>query len=126
MSGSSNAAATPLPHPQSLLAQPLFAQLARIGVPNLGEAQAGAAAEAAVAPAPVAAPAEVAAAAPQLNGAQVARPNFPHIQEEPEMRDWLDSFFSFTRLAIFVTVLYFNSSPLRCLLVVLIAGAIYL
>lgn len=42
------------------------------------------------------------------------------------MRDWLDSFFSFTRLAIFVTVLYFNSSPLRCLLVLLIAGAIYL
>ncbi|EDW76148.1 uncharacterized protein Dwil_GK15302 [Drosophila willistoni] len=54
------------------------------------------------------------------------RRNFPNIQEEPEMRDWLDSFFSFTRLAVFFTVLYFNSSPLRCLLVVLIAGVIYL
>jgi len=57
---------------------------------------------------------------------QVDGPNFPNIQEEPEMRDWLDSFFSFTRLAIFVTVLYFNSSPMRCLLVLLIATVIYL
>ncbi|XP_068151216.1 homocysteine-responsive endoplasmic reticulum-resident ubiquitin-like domain member 2 protein [Drosophila tropicalis] len=54
------------------------------------------------------------------------RRNFHNIQEEPEIRDWLDSFFSFTRLAVFFTVLYFNSSPLRCLLVVLIAGVIYL
>jgi len=72
-----------------------------------------------------AAPAAQAQPAPQVNGAPQNR-NFPNIQEEPEMRDWLDSFFSFTRLAIFVTVLYFNSSPLRCLLVLLIAGAIYL
>ncbi|XP_017153761.2 homocysteine-responsive endoplasmic reticulum-resident ubiquitin-like domain member 2 protein [Drosophila miranda] len=70
-------------------------------------------------PAPVAQPAE--AAQPAAN-----RPNFPLIQVEPENRDWLDSFFSFTRLAIFVTVLYFNSSPLRCLLVMFIAGVIYL
>ncbi|XP_017856872.1 PREDICTED: homocysteine-responsive endoplasmic reticulum-resident ubiquitin-like domain member 2 protein [Drosophila arizonae] len=61
-------------------------------------------------------------AAPQ----PVDGPNFPNIQEEPEVRDWLDSFFSFTRLAIFVTVLYFNSSPMRCLMVVLIASVIYL
>ncbi|XP_052854448.1 LOW QUALITY PROTEIN: homocysteine-responsive endoplasmic reticulum-resident ubiquitin-like domain member 2 protein [Drosophila gunungcola] len=74
----------------------------------------------------VAAPPAQAPPAPQINGAPLNRPNFPNIQEEPEMRDWLDSFFSFTRLAIFVTVLYFNSSPMRCLLVVLIAGAIYL
>ncbi|XP_017006292.2 homocysteine-responsive endoplasmic reticulum-resident ubiquitin-like domain member 2 protein [Drosophila takahashii] len=73
----------------------------------------------------VAAPAAAAPPAPQVNGAAQNR-NFPNIQEEPEMRDWLDSFFSFTRLAIFVTVLYFNSSPMRCFLVVLIAGAIYL
>ncbi|SPP79637.1 homocysteine-responsive endoplasmic reticulum-resident ubiquitin-like domain member 2 protein [Drosophila guanche] len=69
---------------------------------------------------PVAQPA--AAAVPPVPN----RPNFPLIQEEPENRDWLDSFFSFTRLALFVTVLYFNSSPLRCLLVMLIAGVIYL
>lgn len=57
---------------------------------------------------------------------QVNGPHFPNIQEEPEMQDWLDNFFSFTRLAIFVTVLYFNSSPLRCLLVMFIASVIYL
>lgn len=57
---------------------------------------------------------------------QVDGPHFPNIQEEPENHDWLDSFFSFTRLAIFITVLYFNSSPLRCLLVMLIASVIYL
>ncbi|EDW63813.1 homocysteine-responsive endoplasmic reticulum-resident ubiquitin-like domain member 2 protein [Drosophila virilis] len=66
------------------------------------------------------------AAAQQPAARQVDGLNFPNIQEEPEMRDWLDSFFSFTRLAIFVTVLYFNSSPMRCLLVVLIASVIYL
>lgn len=101
-----------------------MSQFPMMGTPIFAEAQAaaGAATAAAAAPAPPPeAPVAQAAAAPPAN-----RPNFPNIQEEPEMRDWLDSFFSFTRLAIFVTVLYFNSSPLRCLLVVLIAGAIYL
>lgn len=66
------------------------------------------------------------AAARRAAAQPVDGPNFPNIQEEPEVRDWLDSFFSFTRLAIFVTVLYFNSSPMRCLMVVLIASVIYL
>ncbi|EDW52036.1 homocysteine-responsive endoplasmic reticulum-resident ubiquitin-like domain member 2 protein [Drosophila sechellia] len=97
--------------------QPLLPSVPLIAGRNFGEVQqvAGAAA----------APAAQVPADPQINGAPQNR-NFPNIQEEPEMRDWLDSFFSFTRLAIFVTVLYFNSSALRCLLVVLIAGAIYL
>ncbi|KAH8418805.1 hypothetical protein KR222_007537, partial [Zaprionus bogoriensis] len=71
---------------------------------------------------------DAAAVAQQPAARQVAAggPNFPNIQEEPEMQDWLDSFFSFTRLAIFATVLYFNSSPMRCLLVMLIATVIYL
>ncbi|XP_017060361.2 homocysteine-responsive endoplasmic reticulum-resident ubiquitin-like domain member 2 protein [Drosophila ficusphila] len=101
------------------LSQPLLPQIPLIAARNFPEAQpvVGAAADPA---------AQAQAPAPQINGAPVNRPNFPNIQEEPEMRDWLDSFFSFTRLAIFVTVLYFNSSPMRCLLVVLIAGAIYL
>lgn len=64
---------------------------------------------------------------PQPVQAQVAGPRFPNIQQdEQENRDWLDNFFSITRLAIFLTLLYFNSSPLRCLAVVLIAGGIYL
>lgn len=97
--------------------QPLLPSVPLIAGRNFGEVQqvAGAAA----------APAAQVPADPQINGAPQNR-NFPNIQEEPEMHDWLDSFFSFTRLAIFVTVLYFNSSALRCLLVVLIAGAIYL
>ncbi|KAH8377683.1 hypothetical protein KR093_006626 [Drosophila rubida] len=86
-----------------------------------GAAQVNEAAAAAAGLQPAAAAAAAAAAGRQVDG-----PNFVNIQEEPEMRDWLDSFFSFTRLAIFVTVLYFNSSPLRCLLVVLIASVIYL
>ncbi|XP_036342924.1 homocysteine-responsive endoplasmic reticulum-resident ubiquitin-like domain member 2 protein [Rhagoletis pomonella] len=56
-----------------------------------------------------------------------AAPRFPNIvQDEQENRDWLDNFFSITRLAIFLTILYFNSSPLRCIGVVVIAGVIYL
>ncbi|TMW44469.1 hypothetical protein DOY81_010450 [Sarcophaga bullata] len=58
---------------------------------------------------------------------QVAAPRFPNLpQDEHDNRDWLDNFFSITRLAIFLTLLYFNSSPLRCLVVVIIAGGIYL
>uniref|UniRef100_W8C1E5 Homocysteine-responsive endoplasmic reticulum-resident ubiquitin-like domain member 2 protein n=2 Tax=Ceratitis capitata TaxID=7213 RepID=W8C1E5_CERCA len=63
----------------------------------------------------------------QPEGQQAAAPRFPNIvQDEQDNRDWLDSFFSITRLAIFLTILYFNSSPLRCLAVVIIAGGIYL
>lgn len=59
--------------------------------------------------------------------AQVAAPRFPNLpQDEPDNRDWLDNIFSITRLALFLTILYFNSSPLRCLAVVIIAGGIYL
>lgn len=59
--------------------------------------------------------------------AQIAAGRFPNLQqEEQENRDWLDNFFSITRLALFLTLLYFNSSPLRCLVVVIIAGGIYL
>ncbi|XP_037816173.1 homocysteine-responsive endoplasmic reticulum-resident ubiquitin-like domain member 2 protein [Lucilia sericata] len=59
--------------------------------------------------------------------AQVAAARFPNLpQEEQDNRDWLDNFFSITRLALFLTLLYFNSSPLRCLVVVIIAGGIYL
>ncbi|XP_075154035.1 homocysteine-induced endoplasmic reticulum protein [Haematobia irritans] len=60
--------------------------------------------------------------------AQVApQPRFPNMpQEEADNRDWLDNIFSITRLALFLTILYFNSSPLRCLAVVMIAGGIYL
>lgn len=64
---------------------------------------------------------------PEPAQAQVAAPRFPNMpQEEADNRDWLDNIFSITRLALFLTILYFNSSPLRCLAVVIIAGGIYL
>ncbi|XP_037941910.1 homocysteine-responsive endoplasmic reticulum-resident ubiquitin-like domain member 2 protein [Teleopsis dalmanni] len=59
--------------------------------------------------------------------AVLQRPRFPNIaQEEQENRDWLDRFYSITRLALFLIILFYNSSPLRCLAVVFIAGGIYL
>uniref|UniRef100_A0A1I8PNJ2 Ubiquitin-like domain-containing protein n=1 Tax=Stomoxys calcitrans TaxID=35570 RepID=A0A1I8PNJ2_STOCA len=66
--------------------------------------------------------------AEQQAQAQVApQPRFPNMpQDEADNRDWLDNIFSITRLALFLTILYFNSSPLRCLAVVIIAGGIYL
>uniref|UniRef100_A0A6P4ENX9 LOW QUALITY PROTEIN: homocysteine-responsive endoplasmic reticulum-resident ubiquitin-like domain member 1 protein n=1 Tax=Drosophila rhopaloa TaxID=1041015 RepID=A0A6P4ENX9_DRORH len=74
--GSNESVLPPLP-------QHLMTQVPLIAARNFAEAQpvAGAAA----------APAAQAPPAPQINGAPLNRPNFPNIQEEPEMRDWLDS-----------------------------------
>lgn len=75
---------------------------------------------------PPAATAPVAAPAPAENVDQ-PQPRFPNIvQEEQDNRDWLDSFYSITRLVALLTLVYFYSSPLRCLVVALIAVGIYL
>uniref|UniRef100_A0A034VZY6 Homocysteine-responsive endoplasmic reticulum-resident ubiquitin-like domain member 2 protein n=2 Tax=Bactrocera dorsalis TaxID=27457 RepID=A0A034VZY6_BACDO len=101
----------------SLLSQPGRVQPLAQAVPA---AESNTAAEAAVGEQP-----QQAQAQPERQ--QAVAPRFPNIvQEEQENRDWLDSFFAITRLAIFLTILYFNSSPLRCLAVVIIAGGIYL
>lgn len=105
-----------------------------IQFPNSATPEAAVAATTASAPAPQNAVAEQqagAAAAVGDNQAAVAAqqqlPRFPNIvQDEQDNHDWLDSFFSLTRLAIFLTILFFNTSPLRCLIVVMIAGGIYL
>lgn len=67
-----------------------------------------------------AAAAAAAAAAPQ--------PRFPHIvqEEQPENRDWLDMFYTMSRLMILLVLVYFYSSPLRCLLVLLFGITLYL
>lgn len=52
----------------------------------------------------------------QPNPAQQRFPNI--VQEEVEARDWLDMFYAFSRLMVLVTLIYFYSSPLRCLIVV--------
>jgi len=52
----------------------------------------------------------------QPNPAQQRFPNI--VQEEVENRDWLDMFYAFSRLMVLVTLVYFYSSPLRCLVVI--------
>lgn len=69
-------------------------------------------------------------AVPAGDGQPVQQPapaRFPQIvQEEQEHRDWLDTFYSFSRLAVLLTLVYFYSSPLRCLSVLFIAIGIYM
>lgn len=62
--------------------------------------------------------------APNENRAERRFPNL--INDEQENRDWLDIFYAFTRLCILLTVIYFYSSPIRCLIVICIGIAIYL
>jgi len=58
--------------------------------------------------------------------AQVQR-RFPNIvQDEQENRDWLDILYSMSRLMILLCLVYFYSSPIRCLVVILIGISIYL
>lgn len=73
------------------------------------------------------APAAAAAAVPAEN-AERPQPRFPNIVQEQEQdnRDWLDSFYSVTRLLALLTLVFFYSSPLRCLVVAIIAIGIYL
>lgn len=76
-------------------------------VPNNNNVQAAAAAEAPVAEAP--------------------QRRFPNIiQDEQENRDWLDILYSMSRLMILLCLVYFYSSPVRCLVVILIGISIYL
>lgn len=52
---------------------------------------------------------------------------FPNIvQEEQENRDWLDILYSMSRLIILLCLVYFYSSPVRCIGVILIGVLIYL
>ncbi|XP_055375938.1 homocysteine-responsive endoplasmic reticulum-resident ubiquitin-like domain member 2 protein [Condylostylus longicornis] len=58
---------------------------------------------------------------------QAAAPRFPQIvQEEQENRDWLDTFYSMSRLLVLLILVYFYSSPLRCLAVLFLGVMIYL
>ena len=64
--------------------------------------------------------------APQQPAAEPQR-RFPNIiQDEQENRDWLDIVYSMSRLLILLCLVYFYSSPLRCLIVILIGISIYL
>lgn len=68
---------------------------------------------------------------PQQGGEVVqpqAQPRFPNVNHEEvqENRDWLDMFYAMSRLMILLTLVYFYSSPLRCLFVLVIGVSIYL
>lgn len=66
-------------------------------------------------------------AQPQPAVAEPQQRRFPNIiQDEQENRDWLDILYSMSRLLILLCLVYFYSSPLRCLIVILIGVSIYL
>lgn len=48
------------------------------------------------------------------------------VQEEVENRDWLDLFYATSRLMVLVTLVYFYSSPIRCMIVVFFITLYYL
>lgn len=77
------------------------------------------------APQNIAPPNNEAQAAPPVADAQARR--FPNIiQDEQENRDWLDILYSMSRLMILLCLVYFYSSPIRCLVVILVGISIYL
>jgi hypothetical protein len=73
--------------------------------------------------------AQAQAAPPQVaQPQQPAEPQrrFPNIiQDEQENHDWLDILYSMSRLLILLCLVYFYSSPLRCLIVIIIGVSLY-
>lgn len=63
----------------------------------------------------------------QPDNNQVAAPRFGNIaNEDGERLDWLDLFYVFSRLMVLVTLVYFYSSPFRCLIVIFFMFLYYL
>lgn len=64
----------------------------------------------------------------RTGGTERQVPRFPAniAQNDQESNDWLDILFSIARLGIFLMILIFNASPLRCIYVILIASVLYL
>lgn len=63
------------------------------------------------------------------NGAGVQQPPAQQQQQDPERdqnRDWLDVFYTISRLMIFSSIIYFYSSPLRFIFVLLLCFGLYL
>ncbi|XP_065169186.1 homocysteine-responsive endoplasmic reticulum-resident ubiquitin-like domain member 2 protein isoform X1 [Atheta coriaria] len=69
-------------------------------------------------------PGEAPVAQPQPP-APPAAANLP--RDNPELnRDWLDVFYMLSRTMIFISIVYFYSSPVRCVVVVALAFSLYL
>lgn len=65
--------------------------------------------------------------AQQQPEAEAPQRRFPNIiQDEQENRDWLDILYSMSRLMILLCLVYFYSSPIRCLVVIFLGISIYL
>lgn len=66
--------------------------------------------------------------APQPQNQPPAQPRFPNIviDDNQDNRDWLDRFYTVSRLILFITLIYFYSSPVRCLLVLIVGIGLYL
>ncbi|XP_017776845.1 PREDICTED: homocysteine-responsive endoplasmic reticulum-resident ubiquitin-like domain member 2 protein [Nicrophorus vespilloides] len=74
-------------------------------------------------------PAQPPAYQPQAQQPQI--PNIPeaHIGRDPDRegnRDWLDVFYLLSRMMVFISVVYFYSSPVRFIFVVVLGLALYL
>lgn len=71
-----------------------------------------------------AAAAAAAAAAPQPAPQQFLRPG--NLDDENENRDWLEIFYTFSRLIVLLSLVYFYSSPIRCSIVIFVMILYYL
>lgn len=59
-------------------------------------------------------------------GAQQPPAQQPQDPEREQNRDWLDVFYTISRLMIFSSIIYFYSSPLRFICVLLLCSGLYL
>lgn len=79
----------------------------------------------------------------QLNGGQQPQTQYQNVHEQPQVqqqpqppriqiddenenRDWLEIFYTFSRLVVLLSLVYFYSSPLRCSIVLFVITLYYL
>lgn len=74
------------------------------------------------------APGGVVGAAPPVAAENQPQRRFPNIvvEEAQDNRDWLDISFTTLRVAVLLSLIYFYSSPLRCLAVLFVGIALFL
>lgn len=65
---------------------------------------------------------------PAAQGEPRVQPQAPLVQneDEAENRDWLDILYTFSRLIVLLSLVYFYSSPGRCSIVILVMVLYYL
>lgn len=63
---------------------------------------------------------------PAEQGEPRVQPQAPQNEDEAENRDWLDILYTFSRLIVLLSLVYFYSSPGRCSIVILVMVLYYL